>query len=221
MAGIALSDDQFKELLAAIGSRPASPETPELNVLADLVRTLAASQDAHQKAINRTVRHSNADHEHVSVFTFDDDCEDCKAGRRHPETFGDPETGKLGHPKPKMEAVYEWPEGCVVTSEEATIGEIRVLNQLRKSMIEAGGSVRKARKGKLTATINDEHDRLVINANVHLMGDRMQFSQPMSQIVLELILGETFANGSKMAETIAAMQRQIDDLKAKAAPVPA
>jgi hypothetical protein len=156
---------------------------------ASLMQILEAHSAASQKQIESTriVRHSNADHAHISAFSY-------------PE-------GDLARPKPRHRApdgrareVYF--NGGREHEEQLTPEEIDAYNMITES--------KEARDGRWKAEIRQNGKRLLVTVPSYTLDDRMELP-PLVLILRELALGATATDPSQMATRLAALERAMAD----------
>lgn len=208
---VALTKEQLDGLLAlATSQQDKSPQLLEaIKGMTALAEGVAASTQGLREEVGRTVRRFNADHENISVFTFDKDCEACKTKTRHSEEMG----GKMGHPEEKFrfKEVY-FPANARIWADQCSIAEVRLVNAFTKNY--------SSRNGHLKAVISPEGDKLFIHADVHGPDARGNYG-PFALILTELLHGEDMIDPANTLAMIAALQSEVAALKAKSNPVPA
>ncbi len=195
-AALNLSHEQFQQLLAAISGPTANPE------LVDAVKSMKAMADA----ANRTQRHSNVDHEHKSPFSFDAQCEYCKAGARHPEN------DKLGHPKTALK-YRTFFCGALERADALTELEVKLYNSFTVS--------KTARKGTWKAILDVDGSAEVLKVDVPFQGmDVRSDLPPLAQILFELVSGgEDAVTPQNQVAMLLALQQRIKELESAQAPV--
>lgn len=203
---VAMSQEQFASLIAALSARP--DKSPELQLAIDGLRHSAETNARLSAEVARTVRRSNADHSHQSAFTFDPRCNVCLSGQVHEET------GNLGHPKPKLSKRTYFCYG-LIREEQVTPVEIELFNAFTES--------KEARDGVWTATI-EKVGRQATTLHVLvpcLSLDDMVSLPPLTEILAELLYGRTVVDPVMSLDYIKALEARVKELERGVAPAPA
>lgn len=131
----------------------------------------------------RVVRHSNADHEHKSAFSY-------------PE--GDLARPKPRHVTPDGRARQVFFNGARESEEQLTPAEIDAYNAITES--------REAKDGRWKAVIDQNGKRLLITVPSFTPDDRGDVP-PLILVLRELALGAKAADPSQMAARLAALEQ--------------
>jgi hypothetical protein len=200
---VALSGEQFQQLLTTLSS--ATDRSPELAAAVEAIRLQAETQRTYAKEFERQVRRSNRHHPNLSVYTYDPRCAACVDHQPHldPETQAD--LG-LAHPKPalKYDTFFCYSR---VREDDLTPVELELYN--------AFDADKEVRDGKWTATIRKDGTKRQLHIMVPFQGlDALADLPPLTQILSELLYGTTVMEPMAVMAMQAAMQRQIDELRA-------
>jgi len=171
---IAMSMEQLRELIASLpASSPAAGLTPE--ALAEILKTNRAEQESR-----RTVRHSNADHEHKSVFSY-------------PE-------GDLKRPKPRLvrETYFN---NHRETEDELTPLEIESFNAITADCTARGETWR--------AKIDQNGRRLQVNVPSFTLDELNDLPKSLPEILMELAQGPKAVTPLDMIARIAELERLV------------
>jgi len=206
-----MSTEQFQALLSNLTAAQSAGQgsadlTSAIAAISEMAKAQVLATTQLGEQVKRTVRHSNADHEHLGVFNYKADCEYCKTKTRHPE--GDAiDSGKMGHPKPAMRRETFWPRGVRVQADDCTVLEVELFNAFETN--------KSARGGTWTAKIANDGQALEINAPCYFPDERGSLPTSLPQILLELLYGADVVNPEMTGATILNLQKQIDELKAR------
>lgn len=219
LAPVSLTFEQLKELLA-IGSASRS-SSPELELALKSIQSQLSATEGLRDQVKRTVRMFNAEHEHISAFNYDPDCEHCLNGTRHPEPdasevdqyFPD-SLNKRGHPKLKLKRQTYFPKTAKVTDHEATVLETKLFNALGDKVAQLGKI--EARNGLWSAWVTRDDKILFVDVPHYLQSQRDE-QPPLVQVLLELIQGKQAADPENLISAVFAMQRRIAQLEAQLA----
>jgi len=211
---MALAPDQFATLMESFQKTASSSASPELTKILEVMQAMVEANTANttqiRDQVDRSVMRSNADHEHLSVFTYKNGCPHCASGTRHPDDPGVFGSGKLGHPPVPLtsaEAVY-WPYGCRVWPDQCTILELELLNQFKP------GTSYYARDRQWKATWSDDKRQLQIDAPVYFVDNRNSLPA-LPQVLTELLYGQEAADPTNALAVIADLQKRLTELETK------
>jgi hypothetical protein len=210
---VGMSQEQFAALLSMFQQRTDSPELGEaIKAITAMAEAQVAATKTLGDEVKRTVMRSNADHEHISVFNFKRGCQYCDTGTRHPEDPNVMGSGKIGHPKPNLKYETFWPKNAKVHTDDATVLEVELFNELGDRLQTAGRIT--ARYDQLTAEVTNRGRRLVVDAPVYTADERGDYG-PLPQVLLELLHGKASLNPSAAIEEVIALRERIAALEAK------
>lgn len=172
---VSMTTEQLQELLSSVKGGGGGGLTG-----ADL-KAILESQDKKAQE-TRAVRHSNADHTHVSAFS-------------HPE-------GDLKNPKPKLQGPDGKPRETYFNNhreseDELTPAEIDAYNAITHTC--------EAREGLWKARVSSR--RLLIDVPSYTMDDRANLPDGLVLILRELAQGERAVTPADMAVRIAELER--------------
>ena len=171
--------EQQKERLAALEAAP--PSNSGGITMDGLREVLKATKEERDET--RTIRHSNADHKHLSAFSV-------PGGR-----------GDLKDPKPTLtrETFFN---NHHEREDELTPAEIEAFNAITHSCT--------ARNDTWTARVKG--NRLLVDVPSHTMDDRMNLPDGLVLILRELAQGERAVTPADMAARIADLERQVKSM---------
>jgi hypothetical protein len=214
---IAMSQDQFAELLKIATAGQSQSPSPEL---AEAIKALAVmAESGNQKQsmlhdqIKRTTRVSNAEHENISAFTFKPGCQFCDGNTRHPDEEG----GKLGHPKPILKYLTFFPKQAPVIADDATVVEVELFNQLGDVMAATPHIPRFARKGTWKAFMSPDGKNLHLDAP-HFTSDERNSLPSLPAIITEFLMGQAAVDPDRVFSEMLAMRTRLAALEAQAVP---
>lgn len=182
---LTMTKEDLAAIIAALPqSSPAAGLTPE--ALQEILKSNRQEQESR-----RSVRHSNADHTHVSVFS-------------HPE-------GDLKKPKGK----FQTPDGRVretffnnhlVSEDESTPLEIECYNAIQANC--------SARGGRWTARIDQDGRRLRVDVPSYSIDERSDLPSTLVEILTELAQGPKAVTPLDMIARIAELERIVKESQA-------
>ena len=214
---VTLTFEQIKELL----SMNAASGTPQMQTALEAMQAMAQAQVAATSQlgdqVRRTVIRSNAEHENVSVFNFKAGCPYCDTKTRHPE---DPEvvgSGKMGHPKPKLEFETYFPRQARVVWDDATVLEIELFNELGRKMQDAPHLPITARMGQWEARMSPDAKKLFVNAPSFTSDERNSLP-PLALLLFELLKGGQAVDPTSALSENIELRRRIEALEARQVP---
>ena len=173
---------QLQELIAgavkAVQTGTAGEGASALQVAADALSEVG-------KQVKRTVRFSNEDHRHESVFEY-------------------PEGGR-NRPKPPLK--YEcFLAGVRLREDQLSPTEVTLLNRFDAN--------KSAQNGTWTATLDKNGSKMHLKISVPAATLDMRQNLPaLSQILMELLDGQDAADPSRMTDRLLEMERTVADLK--------
>ena len=183
---VQLTFAQLQELIAG-AVRAVQTGTPGEGESALKVAADALSEVGKQ--VKRTVRFSNEDHRHESVFEY-------------------PEGGRV---RPKAPLKYEcFLCGVRLRDEQLSPSEVTLLNRF--------DSNKEAQKGTWTATLDKNGSKMQLKISVPAATLDMRQNLPaLTQILTELLDGQDAADPSRMTDRLLEMERTVAELKQKLA----
>ena len=173
---------QLQELIAgavkAVQTGTAGEGASALQVAADALSEVG-------KQVKRTVRFSNEDHRHESVFEY-------------------PEGGR-NRPKPPLK--YEcFLAGVRLREDQLSPTEVTLLNRFDAN--------KSAQNGTWTATLDKNGSKMHLKISVPAATLDMRQNLPaLSQILMELLDGQDAADPTRMTDRLLEMERTVADLK--------
>ena len=171
---LTMSTEQLRELIASLpASSPAAGLTRE--ALAEILKTNRAEQESR-----RTVRHSNADHEHKSVFSY-------------PE-------GDLKRAKPRLTRDTYF-NNHRETEDELTPLEIEAFNAITANCTARGET--------WTAKIDQNGRRLQVNVPSFTLDELSDLPKSLPEILMELSEGPKAVTPLDMLARIAELERLV------------
>jgi hypothetical protein len=184
---VTMSPEQLQALITALpASSPAAGLTAE--ALADILKANRQEQESR-----RSVRHSNADHEHVSVFS-------------HP-------LGDLKQPKPRLHA----PDGRNrETFFNNHIQSVDDLTPLEVDCFNAITTTCSARGETWKARVDQDGRRLRVDVPSYTIDERMELPS-MVEILTELAQGPKAVTPLDMIARIAELERLVKESQAVSA----
>ena len=170
------------QLLALISNLPAN--SPAAGITADDLKDILKSNREEQEA-RRSIRHSNADHLHISAFS-------------HP-------AGDLKQPKPKLTRETYF-NNHRETEEECTALEIECFNAFTTDCT--------ARDGRWTAKIDQGGRRIRIDVPSFTMDELSDLPKSLPEILRELAEGPKAVTTLDMLARIADLERAVRESQA-------
>lgn len=175
---LTMTPEQLRDLIASLpASSPAAGLTAE--ALSEILKSNREEQESR-----RSVRHSNADHEHKSVFS-------------HPG-------GDLKDPKPKLTRETYF-NNHLQSVDELTPLEIECFNAITATCSARGGAWK--------ATIDQDGRRIRVDVPSFTIDDRMNLPS-LVEILTELAQGPKAVTPVDMIARIAELERIVRDQQA-------
>lgn len=199
---IQMTLEQMEAMFARIMA--AGKTTDDTQVAMEALRASVLATQQLGDEIKRTVRRSNADHSHQSVFDFDIRCEVCKAGGIHEAT------GNMAHPKPDLIHETFFCFGKQV-KDQLTPVEVELFNSFTVST--------EARDGAWTATMDKfsaKKKKLHVEVPCATIDDLASLP-PLEQILMELLYGREVVDPVISAARIRDLEERIKKMEAEAA----
>lgn len=212
---VALSMEMLQQILA--GLQPSRETPPELLAALEAMKVSAAANAQLHSQVRNQVRPSNPKATGLSAFTTDSRCDICQqnlaalaAGRsadlrRHREGDDD-----YSHPKPTLR--YETTFcGIPQRAEDLTPLEVELFNSFTES--------KEAHGGKWTAILDRDGTKRRLKVRVPCASsDEMTSLPPLTQILMELLYGESVGDPVLAMAEMQALRREVAALKAAQVP---
>jgi|SRR5215831_1578185 len=192
------SDEQFERLMSVLQAQPRQHDGSVSPEIGQICEAITAGNKAMLEVANaqaRTVRHSNAFHPGISVFSY-------------PE-------GDEARPKPFLVDKFGNPRECYFCGtrqerESLTPREIILFNQIIQSKLSRNGAWRAD-----ILSLGASGERLLLQIPVKTINDRAAFPPSLEICLLEFIGGRDAVDPTKLTEEVQSLRDTISRLAAQ------